>query len=296
MFRNSGMNYLLRTVFVASLAIGVMTFYLELLYLMGIRVSFPIVLALAVIWLGICFTGYRWRGPLLLATYRVRKTILEEDEWLHPILHGLSLRSNLPMVPELLILEEPRLEAFALGHNIIVLSRGLIVQLNEAEIQAVLAHEYGHLKDRDTQLGTAYSLAGYPVRLLHRLFRMILKGRRRLLWKFLLIVVVVAAVMALYPKGGVLLVVFGIFIVSFPLVQRGMEVLWCYFSRRSEFRQDAFAQSLGCGKALKSALLKIDALGSDVLVSRLFELGETHPMLYRRVRRLEWLDGLRPSP
>lgn len=285
------MNYLPRTVFVASLAIGSLVFYLGLLGLVGINVPAPTTAVLAVLWLGICFSGYWWRGRLLLATYRVRRTILEEDAWLDPILRELHLSSNLQIAAELLILEEPGLQAFALGHHTIVLSRGLIQELNQQEIRAVLAHEHGHLKDKDTQLGTAYFLAVYPVWLLQRFFTMLL-GQRLFRW----LLIVIAVVMAFYPKGRVLLAVFGIFIVSFPLVQRGMEVLWCYFSRRCEFRQDAFAQSLGLGMALKSALLKIDALGSDTLVSRLFELGKTHPMLYRRIRRLEWLDGLRPAP
>ncbi|MGC4231514.1 MAG: M48 family metalloprotease [Niabella sp.] len=293
MFLNSGMNYLPRTLFVALLAIGSLFFYLELLGLMGIKTSPATWAALAAVWLGICFSGYGWRGRLLLATCRVRRTALEEEAWMEPILRDLRLSSDLPITVELLILEEPESQAFALGHHTIVLSRGLIEALNKEEIQAVLAHEYGHLKDKDTQLATAYCLAGYPLRLLYRFFRgLIIAGRWRLS-RWLLIAL--AAVMAFYSQGRVLLAVFGTFIVSFPLVQRGIEVLWCYFSRCCEFRQDAFAQSLGYGMALKAALLKIGGSGSDSVVSRYFELGSTHPMLYRRVRRLEWLDGLRPT-
>ncbi len=63
--------------------------------------------------------------------------------------------------------------------------------------------------------------------------------------------------------------------------------------RQREYVQDAFAQSLGHGAALRSALLKLLADQPTEDVSKWSELRHTHPVIYERIRRLEMLEGWR---
>ena len=46
-------------------------------------------------WVGVCFSGHCWLTYFFLSTQRLRKTILEEEEWLHPLMHELNLRTGI---------------------------------------------------------------------------------------------------------------------------------------------------------------------------------------------------------
>lgn len=251
------------------------------------------------VWLVSCFTAYRWLPKLFLSTMRVRKTILEEEEWIHPLMHELNLRTGIEPLPEIFILEEAEIDAFALGQNMIVLSRGLLVNLKEQEIKAVLAHEYGHLKSRDTIDPVAFTMASKPGLLLFRIARILFgipSSFNKRKWSMYLILLLLAAGIFVYPGVVLFMLFLFIFMKLFPFIQQFLTVVYCIFCRDQEFRQDAFAHSLGCGVHLKSALLKIDALNSESLVARVSQFGLKHPMTYKRIRRIEWMEGLRNSP
>lgn len=293
------MKFLPRLLFIEFYALGVLILFSRLLKLAGLPIEKPFFWIVSILWLSSCSTGFLWLAPLALTTYRLRKPILEEEEWLHPLLHELSLRTGLPALPRLYILEEPQIDAFVAGKNRIVLSRGLLVQLNEREVKAVLAHELGHLRDGDTLAETAFKIAGSPLLILYRallLFWKPLKRTQKAIMRVLIMAVVSSVLWLITPDLGLLLVFLFTFRLGYPFLDLIIRTSWCWFSRKAEYRQDGFAQSLGCGRALKSALLKIDSLHSSGLVRGWQQVLLTHPMLYRRIRRLEWLEGLRPEP
>jgi heat shock protein HtpX len=290
----------LRNLYIACYAAAGILFLLVLVYLAGVYTSALIKLVVMVGWVAICFTGNRWTTGLFLSNQRIRKTILEEEEWLHPLLHELNLRTGKPTMPELFILETPEPDAYAAGRNTIVLSRGLLVKLSEPEIKAVLAHEYGHLKSGDTFAATAFALASaIPVFLFNWLHHFTKGSRRKTRSTALAMVTLTGALVILgfhFPNLILLMLILFIFRKGFPYVHSAVMMGWTYFTREDEYKQDRFAQSLGCGRHLKSALLKIDSLASDNLITPAAQRWASHPMLYARVRRLEWLDGLRTTP
>ncbi len=72
----------------------------------------------------------------------------EGFSWLREELEKLSRRAGIK-TPKLLILDEYIPNAFSYGHTV-VLSMGLFEVLEEEEVLAVMAHEIGHIKNRDT--------------------------------------------------------------------------------------------------------------------------------------------------
>lgn len=79
-----------------------------------------------------------------------------QERQLLNIVEELSLSATLGYIPQLYILDTPEANAFAAGWSeknaFIGVTRGLLNQLNRQEIQAVLAHETGHIIHGDTRL------------------------------------------------------------------------------------------------------------------------------------------------
>ncbi len=76
-----------------------------------------------------------------------------EDRFLLDIIHDLSKKAGLKKMPEVGIYHSPELNAFATGPSknsaLIAVSSGLLMQLNRAEIEAVLGHEISHVANGD---------------------------------------------------------------------------------------------------------------------------------------------------
>jgi heat shock protein HtpX len=73
------------------------------------------------------------------------------EQWLVNTVHKLATRAELPM-PEVAVFEgEPN--AFATGatksNSLVAVSTGLLANMNQAEVEAVLAHEIAHIKNGD---------------------------------------------------------------------------------------------------------------------------------------------------
>jgi heat shock protein HtpX len=77
---------------------------------------------------------------------------------LHAIVRNLAIRGGLPM-PKVYIIPEATPNAFATGrdpnHAAVAVTEGLMRLLNREELAGVLAHELGHVKNRDTLVMTA---------------------------------------------------------------------------------------------------------------------------------------------
>lgn len=71
---------------------------------------------------------------------------------LAPIVKSLCDRMGLPM-PRLWVMDEDEPNAFATGrnpaHSSVAVTRGLLQVMDDREIEGVLAHELGHVKNRD---------------------------------------------------------------------------------------------------------------------------------------------------
>jgi heat shock protein HtpX len=77
------------------------------------------------------------------------------DPRLYNLVENLTIQRGLPM-PRLEVIETPALNAYAAGltpkGSTVAVTRGLIDTLNDAELEAVLAHEITHIRNRDVRL------------------------------------------------------------------------------------------------------------------------------------------------
>jgi len=89
--------------------------------------------------------------------------LLNDKEDLYPeevqvlnIVEELKISSRLRFMPDVYIIEEEYMNAFASGwkeeNSMVAITRGLLNKLNRAEIEAVLAHEMAHIKNADVRL------------------------------------------------------------------------------------------------------------------------------------------------
>ena len=105
---------------------------------------------------GMNFFSYFFSEKIALASsgaIRLSETENSQIFWrLAPIVKSLCDRMGLPM-PRLWVIDQDEPNAFATGRNpshaSVAVTRGLLQSMNDDEIEGVLAHELGHVKNRD---------------------------------------------------------------------------------------------------------------------------------------------------
>ena len=103
------------------------------------------------------FNVFQWLiSPYLIdALYRVRPIAENENPQLHRIVSELSEKSGIRQ-PRLMLAQIPIPNAFAYGSPMtrsrVAVTEGMLKELNEGEVEAVIGHELGHLKHRDVQV------------------------------------------------------------------------------------------------------------------------------------------------
>ena len=143
-------------VFIA--AIGFAIGYL-LDYRYGINRGYSILfLVFALIFAVISSIGsYYYSDRMVIGLTGASPLSREEDPRIYYMVEGLSIAAGIPM-PKIYTIEESGLNAFATGRNpqngVIVLTRGLILNLDDEELKGVIAHELSHIKNYDILLGT----------------------------------------------------------------------------------------------------------------------------------------------
>jgi|GEM_PF-3117245 len=261
-----------------------------------------------VLWLTIagfmllCLSGVYWLIPLQMLSMNVRKPILEEERLLVKCMNILKQKTKDPRNYRLRIIETAELEAFAIGTRTIAISKGLLYILNEEELIAVMAHEMGHLKARDTFAGTGLLIAFYlPSRIqltVIRFFFSLVGG--------VLLHTVQYGILAGIMMVGILLVIgwllhiltwmIALIMLSvfFLILNWIFNFLYRADSRFTEYRRDAFAQRLGYGPALRTTLIKFIESHPPSRISfwNIF-LRSTHPVTHNRIRKLERMNGQR---
>ena len=95
------------------------------------------------------------------AIYRVKPIPENENTNLHQTVAEISRKSGIKQ-PKLMLAHIPLPNAFAYGSPIagsrVAVTEGLLKNLDEGEIEAVIGHELGHLKHRDVQVMMAVSI------------------------------------------------------------------------------------------------------------------------------------------
>jgi heat shock protein HtpX len=113
---------------------------------------------------GINFFSYFYSDKLALAMYRAQPVTREELPRVYQVVERMTQRIGLPM-PKIYVIPSDSPNAFATGRNpkhaSVAVTQGILNLLNDDELEGVLAHELGHVRNRDILTSSiAATLAG----------------------------------------------------------------------------------------------------------------------------------------
>lgn len=232
-------------------------------------------------------------GKQAVALSGGRQITKADDPRLYRTVENLAITNGMPM-PKVYIVDDPAPNAFATGrdpeHAIVAATTGLLAIMDDAELEGVMAHEMGHVKNYDIRVTTiVFGLVVAIGFLADILLRMsIFGGNRNNNNSNPIMLIVGIAAMVLAPLAA-------------TLVQAAV-------SREREYLADATgAMTTRHPEALASALQKLGEYGRPMkrqntsmahmwisdptkpgIIDRLFS---THPPLPERIKRLRTIGG-----
>ena len=236
------------------------------------------------------FFSYFYSDKIALAMYRAQPVTRAELPRAYDVVERLTQRVGLPM-PKIYVIPTESPNAFATGRNpshaSVAVTHGILALLNDEELEGVLAHELGHVRNRDILTSSiAATLAG-AITILARMafwfeaFGGMGGGRRD-------------------REGGGLSALIMLLLAPLAAV-----LIQLWVSRTREFEADASGAHLtGNPYALASALEKISTVSRQLplvaspstahlfivapLISgdMLANLFSTHPPIAKRIERL----------
>ncbi len=120
-------------------------------------------LALAVA-VALNFGAYFFSDKIALATYRAQPVTREELPRAYAAVERLTQKIGIPM-PKIYVIPTESPNAFATGRNpshaSVAVTHGILGLLNDEELEGVLAHELGHVNNRDILISSvAATIAG----------------------------------------------------------------------------------------------------------------------------------------
>ncbi|HZP55644.1 MAG TPA: M48 family metallopeptidase, partial [Candidatus Saccharimonadales bacterium] len=103
-------------------------------------------------------------AKMALAVNRAKEIQKKDNPRLWRTVENLSITDGLPM-PKVYIMDDPAPNAFATGrdpnHSVVCATSGLLQIMTDTELEGVIAHELGHIKNYDIRVNTlAFALAG----------------------------------------------------------------------------------------------------------------------------------------
>jgi heat shock protein HtpX len=236
--------------------------------------------------IGYSIVSYFGGTKMALAINRAQEITKKDDPRLWRTVENLAITDGLPM-PKVYIMDDPAPNAFATGRNyksgVVCATTGLLQIMNDNELEGVIAHELGHIKNYDMRVNTlAFALVGVISMIADFFLHFSLfGGRNRESNSQLAILAFVAAIIA-------------------PLAA---SLLQLAISRRREYLADATgALTTRYPEGLASALEKLEKTGSATKVqntstahmffanplksSSFLGLFSTHPPIEERVKAL----------
>jgi len=141
-----------------------------------------------VVWIVMSLIAFFRGDNIFLALSRARKIERDDHPRLYNIVEEMKIASGLEKMPDIYIIDDPALNAFATGRDpkraSVAVTSGLLQKLSRDELQGVIGHEISHIKNRDVLLmalcgvllGTIVILAWYATRMLF--FGAVFGGRR----------------------------------------------------------------------------------------------------------------------
>ncbi|MGH9474767.1 MAG: zinc metalloprotease HtpX [Terriglobales bacterium] len=113
---------------------------------------------------GMNFVSYFYSDKIALKSSHAQPATREQLPGVYRILEGLTGREDLPM-PKVYVIPTDSPNAFATGRNpqhaSVAVTRGILNLLTDEELEGVLGHELGHVRNRDILISSvAATLAG----------------------------------------------------------------------------------------------------------------------------------------
>ncbi len=242
------------------------------------------------------FGAYWFSDRVVLRMYGAEEVSEAQAPELYGLVRELVARAGMPM-PRLYVIPEEAPNAFATGRNphhaAVAVTEGILRLLTRDELAGVIAHELGHVRNRDTLVMTITATIAGALSMLANLamWGAMLGGRSS------------DDDEGGHPIGGLLGVILA------PIVATLIQMA---ISRSREFLADeAGARLTGNPLALASALRKIEAwsrrvpmISGSPATAHLFiinpfsgggliQLFSTHPSTDERIARLEAMAGVR---
>jgi heat shock protein HtpX len=240
--------------------------------------------ALAMNWI-----SYFFSDKIVLAMYRAKPITYNEAPAIHNIVAELTQKAGLPM-PKLYVVPSATPNAFATGrdpnHAAVAVTSGILDLLTENELKGVLAHELGHVKDRDILIATVAATIAGAITMLARMMMFFGGGSGN-------------------RRQGNIIGVLGM-IVLLVLAPIAAMIIQMAISRSREYLADEEGAKLaGNPSYLANALRKLaegvrraPMNGSNTATAHMFivspfsgktlmTLFSTHPPVEERIRRLE---------
>jgi len=234
------------------------------------------------------FVSYFFSDKIALAMYRAKPVTREELPRAYQAVERLTQKIGIPM-PKIYVIPLDSPNAFATGRNpahaSVAVTQGILNLLNDEELEGVLAHELGHVNNRDILISSVAATIAGAITMLASMGRwaMIFGGGQR----------------DDRDRGGGIAALFMLILapIAASLIQLAV-------SRSREYQADATgAHFTGNPYALASALAKLDAYSRRVPMAatpstaHLFiiqpllgisfgSLFSTHPPIAKRIERL----------
>ena len=247
-----------------------------------LSIALPIIVAI-----GLFLPPFSWLAHWLQGE---RKPNVGEAEYIEPLLEELCTRSGVSRnTLTLRMRTDEDINAFASGINHITIYTGALSGLDERHLLGVLAHELGHLRNRDT----IYLTITYAM---DRLGQLILN----------LVILLNGAlnILALIPIVNIVIriiqIVLLVMIAVVEYVLRLPKWITYYFdSRRREYAADAYAVSIGLGRELREGLVALGLVTEQIGMLETGELYDrestgffsrlfiTHPKMIKRIQRID---------
>jgi heat shock protein HtpX len=270
----------------------------------SIRFGLDSLLVVAVIGIVYGVFSYFASGSMVASMAGAHPVTKEQAPELVRVVENVAIAAGLKRTPPVYIVDDPAPNAFAAGrdldHAYVAVTTGLLELMDKRELEGVIAHEMGHIRNRDVRLMTlATVMVGVIALLADMLIRASLWGggdrKRDNQNPIFAILAIVALIVA--P-------------IAASLIQLAL-------SRRREYLADeASAEITGDAEGLALALRKLDQdpqqlrhlnratahlyieaplNKADGLSGALSGLFDTHPSLQARIARLEEAGGFQLS-
>src|SRR5881398_2513012 len=130
------------------------------------------------------FVAYFFSDKIALATYRAQPVTRDQLPRVYDVVERITQRVGLPM-PKIYVIPTDSPNAFATGRNpkhaSVAVTQGILELLDDEELEGVMAHELGHVRNRDILIGTIAAMIAGAISMIANMaqWAMIFGGGRR---------------------------------------------------------------------------------------------------------------------